>query len=170
MASGVSVPPDVSDEAYARHQTEIALLMSHFFVGYLRDIYAHFEGDLALVIVLAEIAHHNVAGHFHTHGPSDRAAIHQLDQDEGLRGRLPSCNAYSLAASTGLPRETIRRKIARLEKLGWVERGERREVRITPAVGRHFQPDFNLNLLRNLLLTADRIRAALNHPPDPAAS
>jgi hypothetical protein len=64
----------------------------------------------------------------------------------------PSCHfRWSHTTGTG-------RKIAHLEKLGWVERAERREVRITRAVARHFQPDFNLNLLSNLLKTADRIR------------
>lgn len=145
-------------ESYNRHRGEISLLMSHFFVGYLRDLYAHFEGDLALVIVLGEIAHHNMATHFSVGTGVDRKAIDRMEHDEALRSRMQACNAHSLAAATGMPRETIRRKIARLEELGWVERAERREVRITPAVARHFHPDFNLNLLTNLLKTADRIR------------
>jgi hypothetical protein len=168
MPASAAAPAPISEEVYLSHQTEISLLMSHFFVGYLRSLYVHFDGDLALVIVLAEIAHHNVAGHFNADSPADRTAIQQLEHDEATRARLPACNAYSLAAATGLPRETIRRKIARLENLGWVERGERREVRITPEVGRHFHPDFNLNLLRSLLGTADRIRAVLNPTHSPA--
>jgi DNA-binding transcriptional ArsR family regulator len=167
--SAVSSPP-VPLESYRLHQEEISLLMSHFFVGYLRDIYTQFEGDLALVIVLGEIAHHNMSTHFAVDGPPDRAGIRRLELDEALRSRLPACNAYSLAAATGLPRETIRRKITRLETLGWVERAGRREVRITAAVARHFQPDFNFNLLSNLLTTAERIRAVLQSPPAPTPS
>lgn len=148
-------------ESYDRHRGEISLLMSHFLVGYLRDLYAYFEGDLALVIVLGEIAHHNMAAHFTVETGVDPKVIQQLEMDDALRSRMQACNAHSLAAATGMPRETIRRKIARLEKLGWVERAERREVRITPAVARHFHPDFNLNLLSNLLKTADRIRGLL---------
>ncbi len=148
-------------ESYDRHQVEISLLMSHFLVGYLRDLYRHFDGDLALVIVLGEIAHHNMAAHFTVEKGVDREVMDRMDQDEALRSRLQACNAHSLAAATGLPRETIRRKIAHLEKLGWVERAERREVRITPAVARHFQPDFNVHLLSNLLKTADRIQGLL---------
>ena len=135
--------------------------MSHFFVGYLRDLYRHFEGDLALVIVLGEIAHHNLATHFPTQAAGDREMLKRIADEDGLLRRMPACNAYSLAAATGMPRETIRRKIARLEAQGWVERAERREVRITPKVAEHFQPDFNINLLAGLLKTADRIRGLL---------
>ena len=150
-----------STAAYAKHQAEISLLMSHFFVGYLRDLYQHFEGDLSLVIVLGEIAHHNMATHFSLESRNETETLRRIEHDDALRARLPTCNAYSLAASTGMPRETIRRKIARLEELGWLERVGRRDVRITPAVARHFQPDFNHNLLTNLLSTSDRIRALL---------
>lgn len=59
-------------DSYLRHQGEISLLMSHFFVGYLRDLYQHFEGDLALVTVLGEIAHHNLATHFPAQAAGDR--------------------------------------------------------------------------------------------------
>ncbi len=45
-------PDDPSAMArYVRNQEEISLVMSHFFAGYLREIYRAFEGDLALVIV-----------------------------------------------------------------------------------------------------------------------
>ncbi len=74
---------------------------------------------------------------------------------------MPSCSAFSLAAATGLPRETIRRKIARLLELGWVEKTGRADVRITPKVAEHFTPDFNIRILDQLLQTADRIRGVL---------
>lgn len=149
---------------YERHQSEISLLMSHFFIGYLRDLYRHFDGDLALVIVLGEIAHHNTADHFSVQAGGHPDLTERLAADVALRKKLPTCNAYSLAAATGMPRETIRRKIARLEKLGWVERADRKEVRITSKVGEHFQPDFNLNLLSELFKTVDRIRGLLSTP------
>jgi hypothetical protein len=148
-------------EAYERHQSEVSLHMSHFFVSYLREIYRHFEGDLALVIVLGEIAHHNLSAHFTAEVGGNRESLARLAREDGLQRQMPGCNAYSLAAATGLPRETIRRKIARLETLGWVERASRKEVRITPQVSEHFQPDFNVNLLAALLNTAERLRALL---------
>lgn len=148
-------------ESYDQHRGEISLQMSHFFVCYLRELYRHFDGDLALVIVLGEIAHHNMSAHFTSETGGDHDLLKRMAEDETLLARMPGCNAYSLAAATGMPRETIRRKIAQLEKLGWVERAERREVRITKKVAEHFQPDFNINLLAGLLKTADRIRGLL---------
>lgn len=132
--------------------------MSHFFLGYLKDLHRHFEGDLSLVIVLAEIAHHSSEPHF----PRASAGGATFPSAEET-GALPSCSAYSLAAATGLPRETIRRKIARLVDLGWVEKAGRAEVRLTPKVAEHFTPDFNVRLLDQLLQTADRIRGILSN-------
>lgn len=148
-------------ESYHRHQGEVSLLMSHFFIDYLRDIYRQFDGDLALVIVLGEIAHHNLANHFPTRSEADRETLPNYLGNAEMRARMPACNAYSLAAATGMPRETIRRKIARLVELGWVERPSRREIRITDKVSEHFLPDFNVQLLTKLLITSDRIRGVL---------
>lgn len=148
-------------ERYARNQEEISLVMSHFFAGYLREIYREFEGDLALVIVLAEIAHHCTALHCSKDGSLKQ---NPADTTEGGddRWHLLACNAYSVSQSTGLPRETVRRKIARLETKGWVERVGRREVRITPKVGEIFLPDFNLKLMRSLLETSGTIADLLS--------
>jgi hypothetical protein len=155
---------DPSDEMrrYETHQGEISLHMSHFFLDYLREIYKAFEGDLALVIVLGEIAHHNLSTHFSKTGGLHPNLAHNLEAGDADKHRLPSCNAYSLAQATGMPRETIRRKIARLKALGWIEQAARAEVRITPKVAEVFLPDFNFNLMTNLLHTADRIRDSLN--------
>lgn len=158
-SSGKSFESSVS-ERYADCQTEISLLMSHFFAGYLREIYRAFEGDLALVIVLAEIAHHNTGEHFTTEKGLNEELGGVFDEKVADSG-LPACNAFSLAQSTGLPRETVRRKIARLEALGWVERKSRREVQITPKVAEIFFPDFNFNLMLQLLDTAQKVSGVL---------
>jgi len=159
-AQQATARPSYSPAVYERHSGEISLHMSHFLLDYLRAIYAQFDGDLALVIVLGEIAHHNTAQHFTAAG-LDSDALRRLRSEGASWQRLNTCNAYSLAQATGLPRETIRRKIADLEKRGWVERVAKRGVRITPVVAQHFQPDFNLKLLTGLLHTADRIRGLL---------
>ncbi len=149
-------------ERYQSHQNEISLHMSHFFLDYLREIYKAFDGDLALVIVLGEIAHHNLSTHFSKPEVMHPDLAKKLEAADVDNHKLPSCNAYSLAQATGMPRETIRRKILRLKELGWVEQAARAEVRITPKVGEHFQPDFNFKLMTNLLQTADRIRTSLD--------
>jgi len=158
-------PPAISRRDYEQHAPEISLHMSHFFVGYLKDIYRLFDGDLALVIVIAEVAHHNLSTHFSGESGLAENAASRFHEDPGFRQKLNACNAYSLAAATGLPRETIRRKILHAEKLGWLERHGRRELLITPKLAEHFLPDFNLNLVRSLLSTAHRITRVLESPP-----
>ena len=157
MPASPHQPTSYPLDRFTTHQEEISLLMSHFFVGYLKDLYRLFEGDLAMVIILAEVAHHSS-------GPllDARKSGEAMTTDEAAFSRMPSCSAYSLAAATGLPRETIRRKIARLTELGWIEKTDRAEVRITRKVGEHFFPDFNVKLLDQLLLTADRIRGLMS--------
>ena len=52
--------------------------------------------------------------------------------DSAERGTVvPRCNAYSIAQALGLPHETVRRKIAKLQSLGWVERSERGQLHVT---------------------------------------
>lgn len=152
-------------ELYRKHEGEISLHMSHFFAGYLKDIYRLLHGDLAMVIVLAEIAHHNLDAHFNQGRSTSPGSIDQLAGTAEFKRSLNPCNAHSPAGSTGLPRETVRRKILHMEKLGWLERCGRRDVRITPKLAEHFFPDFNLNLVRGLLETAQRISAILASPP-----
>jgi CRP-like cAMP-binding protein len=129
--------------------------MSHFFLDYLKELHREFDGDLALVIVLAEIAHHSSSGVFQP-GKGKGSAFQPNDAEP-----LPSCSAYSLASATGLPRETVRRKIARLVALGWVEKTGRAEVCLTAKVAEHFTPDFNVRLLDRFFETSDRIRGVL---------
>jgi hypothetical protein len=160
MKGSSNPSPTFPLERYLEHRAEISLHMSHFLLGYLKELHQAFNGDLALVIVLGEIAHHTLSPHFSAHGV-DRDSIQSAQNASAGMRRLPSCSAYSLAAATGLPRETVRRKIARLIELGWAEKVARAEVRITGKVADHFVEDFNVKLLTGLLDTADRIRGAM---------
>ncbi len=148
--------PRLPYATYHQHRSHISLVMSHFFLGYLHDIHKAFEGDLAMVIVVGEIAHHNFTRHFGPSGLSKTASVLQTDPTRWAA--LPGCNAFSLANATGLPRETVRRKIKRLVELGWLARDTQGCLRITPALANHFQPRWNYDLMEALLATADRIR------------
>ena len=144
---------------YEQHQGEIALRMNHFLMRYLKAIYQEFDGDLALVIVLGEIAHHNVTRLYSFQGPLPPSGSTNSDAPD-LYAQLEPCNAFSLAAATGIPRETVRRKMEQLVKRGWLEiRAD--GARMLPAVGKHFRPDFNVRLLRELLETSGEITKVL---------
>jgi hypothetical protein len=159
--------------AFRERADAIVLHMNRFFIRYLRSLAVEFEGDLQRAILLGEIGHHNVARHY-TSGnpPANRAGL--TARDPAFWKSLEPCNAHSLALATGIPRETVRRKVAWLERKGWVARTGRGEVSIRPAVVAHFVPDFNLRLLNEVLKLADELRAmvsgAAGSAPDPPAT
>ncbi|HOB99665.1 MAG TPA: hypothetical protein PKM43_13100, partial [Verrucomicrobiota bacterium] len=162
--SRATEPRPVPPPGYEQHQGEIALRMSHFLLRYLNTLYREFDGDLALVIVLGEIAHHNVCRMFSAEGPL--GPLQETNYyDPALYATLEPCNAFSLAAATGIPRETVRRKIGQLVKRGWLRRDPDSSVRIRPSVGQHFRPDFNVRLLLELLEVSEELKKLLDSTP-----
>lgn len=76
---------------------------------------ADFDGDLDAVLLLAVIGERHFARRIDPSTPTlEGLGMTAVDAS-------PSVNAYSLAQYTGIPRETARRKIARLVERGWVE-------------------------------------------------
>lgn len=148
-----------SKERYEARRGEVRLHMSHFFLRYLNDIYQAFEGDLAAAIVLGEISHHNTAKLF---SPDEAAneTLRAVQNDPSCWTGMEGCNAYSMSCATGIPRETVRRKITELKKRGWVEEVPKQGMRITKACADHFGADYSLRFL-NGLLRASRIIEAL---------
>jgi len=157
-------------EQYRQHEGEVALRMSHFFLRYLNVIYHEFDGDLAMIIVMGEVAHHNLIRFYSRAGPlpsfeeanTEKSAVYQ---------KLELCNAFSLAAATNIPRETVRRKIDQLVKRGWLFKEPNGCVRMLHAVKKHFGPDFNLRTLKELIEVSDQLKQVLastrvkNSPP-----
>jgi hypothetical protein len=144
--------------AYETHQTEIAIRMGRFFVEHLIRLYRAFDGDLTQVIILGEIGHHNTTRTHPAAGPRRRPPATPSVEDF-----LP-CNAFSISQATGIPRETVRRKIAGLVRRGWVRQNARGEVFVTPAAGAHFMPVFNRDTLLDVLAVADELRSLLAAP------
>ena len=147
-------------ETYERHHSKLAIIMGHFTLRHLNMVYQEFEGDLIMPIVLGEIAHHNILKFYSPTGEyQDIERI--IARDPDWHQRLEPSNAFSISEATGIPRETVRRKVDKLVKKGWLARNARGEIAITEAVGAHFIPNFNLNLLRELLDTCSQIRSVL---------
>lgn len=148
-----------SRERYEQRRGEVRLHMSHFFLRYLSDIYEAFGGDLAMAIVLGEISHHNTIRYFSPQKPSNKA-LRAIQNEPACWTGMQGCNAYSLSCATGIPRETVRRKIAELKRRGWVEEMPKRSLRITKTCADHFGADYSLRFL-NGMLRASRIIEAL---------
>lgn len=79
--------------------------LTQFFTEHLLDLSRVFEGDLQMMLILA------VIGQSYLHG------------DERGRENSP-ISASRLADVTGIPRQTVRRKLVLLAQRGWVEQTE----------------------------------------------
>jgi hypothetical protein len=143
-----------NEKFYQANKTSIAIVMNHFFLRYLNLLYIEFDGDILLPIVLGEIAHHNITK-FYSH---EKKCI-KLNVKKGVGYKdlrsFETCNAYSISEATGIPRETVRRKIGKLVKKGWLLKNANSEVVISQSVGEYFMNNFNKELLSELLEASD---------------
>lgn len=153
-------PENFDLEAFRARKGEALLHMSHFFLGYLSEIYRAFDGDLVKCIILGEISHHNTARYFSNHS-IDSDTLRNIHAQPGKWEEMDGCNAYSLSLATGIPRETIRRKVNELEKLGWITNDKQTGLRITLKCGEHFAPDFSLRVLDRMLGAAGVLQTLL---------
>jgi hypothetical protein len=88
-----------------------------FFVEHLVDVSRVFDTDLQSVLVLAVVGQMElqarVRSNFHEDGEMPAGL---------LKGPPPRINASSIAEVTGIPRETVRRKLEGLAERRWVAR------------------------------------------------
>jgi len=154
----------ISDLArYDQHKSLVAVIMARFFLRYLNLLYREFEGDLILPIVLGEIAHHNLFRFYSLKGDSIEINKQVANYPERMKHLEPT-NAFSISQATGIPRETVRRKIDKLQQKGWVVKNDRAEVYMSETVSDHFTKDLNKKILVELLKTSESIQNLLNPP------
>lgn len=105
--------------AYARYFQRVCLLKAELF-----------ERDVDLMIITGAIG---LAGIEHKiRDPDFRLRFASIDVVLGLDGQRGT-NAMSIAAATGLPRETVRRKIKRLIEMGIVARRDSGDYVLQPG-------------------------------------
>ena len=104
--------------------TSLAYALNGHYVGHFIRSYRLFKGDLESCIILGEIAFYNAQNVF------SKSPSIELDADE-VKHLLKGCNAYSISMSTGIPRETVRRKVKKLEKMGYVDVDDKNQIVIT---------------------------------------
>jgi len=66
------------------------------------------------------------------------------------------CNAMSISQSTGIPRETVRRKIRQLVTKGWLRKAGPDKLIVTSLPARHFA-EFDLETLAHFYSAAQEI-------------
>lgn len=157
--------PDAQPSAH-RVLKSVALLLARHEIRSLRRWFDDFDRDILLPILLGEIALHNVGalqnGVARRSGSrtSEPPAV-TAEASVAMTNHLKPCNAYSIAAATGLPRETVRRKIVRLIELGWIHRQDNGHLFITDVALEQFGTMLSSRALAELLETADHARRLL---------
>lgn len=121
------------------------------FVRLLTELRALFDGDLDAMLVLAAVA---------ADVERDEWRYALLDTAEGQGTHTPA-NALSIALSTGIPRETVRRKLAKLEKMNIARKDARGHWSATPESAEILRPGTMANItyikaLLNAVLDAER--------------
>lgn len=144
----------------------VALLLARHEIRSIRRWFEDFDRDILLPILLGEIALHNIGAL--QNGAARRSGTRiakplppSAEVPVTIGGTLKPCNAYSIAAATGLPRETVRRKIVRLIELGWIHRRDNGHLFITDGALEQFGSMLSSRALAELLETADHARRLL---------
>ena len=95
----------------------------------------HFRGDLDLLLVIAVIGSRTL--------PSrriDGLAYEHFERGETLESPGDPINVQSVADCTGIPRETVRRKVRDLIETGWVSTDEGGALEVTDQAARDLMP------------------------------
>ena len=100
--------------AFAARYRDYQYRFVEFFIEHISDVSRGLKGDLQAMLVLA------VIGQALLHGT--RTAKEESLDPANLPPEKISINASRIADITGIPRETVRRKLALLEDWGWIRR------------------------------------------------
>ena len=149
---------------FERHTYQVSHLIASFIVPMMRRLYREFDGDMVEIIVLGEISMRNVGSFFQRAGVD---APEKLLDDETRRVQLMRpCNALSISEATGIPRETVRRKVNDLIEKGWLYRDARKRLMVRKGVGNRMLRG-NARTAMEILELAERLNRLLSHSADP---
>ena len=135
-------------------EKEALLCLSLFFHRYLMALYGDEDLDLISISLLNEIAQHNLEPFAGAGGP-------RFPKNEEEMKMMRGCNAFSLSQATGVPRETVRRKIKQLVKLGWIEQHNRKGLFITTRWMERLSGAATTGVLADFQLAAGQIAKLL---------
>lgn len=118
------------------------------FIRLLSSLRAAFDGDLDSVLILAVVGSAVLPRH---KMPTD-ITYKQFLAGEARRELTTPLNTHSIAQITGIPRETVRRKISRLQAKGWVVRNSKGHWSIGDDARRDLEPmtDHSLEYISTL--------------------
>jgi len=137
--------PVIDGKYLARHREESIFLLNRYFTEHLVRVSHAFGGDLIAAVVLGVIGHHNTR-RFYEEVVAKSNRRYEAVVAERAWELLRPCNALSVSDSTGIPRETVRRKIKWLVQQGFVRRAGRAELYVTAKASALFS-GFNVDTM-----------------------
>jgi predicted transcriptional regulator len=81
-----------------------------------------------------------------------------------IAGKFQRCNAFSIAACTGIPRETVRRKVEVLVAKGLVNRTSD-GLAVGPGIAQRLDPNFPKWQVDQILEMAAKLQRLLSNAP-----
>ena len=88
--------------------------------------------------------------------------FHQLAAQAEHLAHGRACTAMSISKSTGIPRETVRRKIRALIKRGWLKQIGPDKLVVTGLATKHFT-EFDTETLERFHTTAEEVLALVKN-------
>ena len=150
---------DATRKTYESNAAIITVELAEYHLNHLKRLYRAFNGDLLLPLILGEVGHFNLRG-------LDVSSVRNplFENMHALVKTRQACNTYSISLSLGLPRETVRRKAAKLIDMGFLQRSGGRNLYITNRAVQEFVPEFNLETFRLFLGASQRISRITRGP------
>lgn len=156
--NNLSLPEDF-EERFQRAFGLLAFACNRFIMNHMRRISVEMKIDLESALIWGTLAHMNVLPTI----PMNANPMTVLDE-LGLKKdpALVPLKLSELTLITGLPRETVRRKLEKLNQKGKVERTvDGRWVYVQQGIG-EFERQFTRESIVNLLRTANSVYGLLD--------
>lgn len=138
----------------------LAFTMNRCVIDQMLRSSRRFGGDYERLILWGVLAHLNVAPLMPPGSPPS-AVLDARGSVPGAADRLHAVRASDLAQITGIPRETVRRKLRSLERDGWIVQ-ETTGWAISIGTTETELRDFTMQSIRNFLQAAQAMEAAID--------
>lgn len=149
------------DRAFDRSFSLLAFIANRFLIDHMLRVGRLItENDYEAIVIWGVLAHQNIA-HLMPPGSLPTAVLNErgrIDSDEAMR----PLRLRDVAAITGIPRETVRRKLEGLAEKSFVRRTEKGWI----VIGEKVEPDlreFSRETILRLVAVSDDVLNALHH-------
>jgi DNA-binding MarR family transcriptional regulator len=115
------------ESTFETHYLNYQYIFVQFLIDHLTDVGRAFKGDYQAMLVLAVIGQARLQ--------ATKTALQKGADLQLLTPEKESSNASRISDVTGIPRQTVRRKLADLAERGWIERNADGSYRLQYSEG-----------------------------------